>query len=102
MNAKKKIKSLEVTSGFSENVEAKVLIFKGPYVDALAVRELLEVHAISVSASNDYVANQEPWLVSAGGFNLVCLQVELLHSEEARNIVQQYQQGKVSTSYNFR
>ena len=70
-----------------------IIVFNGPYFEAMNVRNLLEAKGISVFTQNEYMSNIEPWVVTSGGLNPVKLQVDELDLEKAKSIINDYLDG---------
>jgi hypothetical protein len=70
-----------------------IVVFNGPYFEAMNVRNLLEEQEISVFIQNEYMSSIEPWVVTSGGFNPVKLQVNESDFEEAKKIIEDYISG---------
>lgn len=70
-----------------------VTIFKGSYLEAMYVKNLLEDCNIEVLTTND-VSTSEPWVVSAGGFRPVILKVGEDDYEIAKKAVGGYNSEK--------
>jgi hypothetical protein len=70
-----------------------IIVFNGPYFEAMNVRNLLEEKEISVFTQNEYMSNIEPWVVASGGLNPVKLQVDESDFEQAESIIKNYLDG---------
>lgn len=70
-----------------------VVVFNGSYIEAMNIKNLLEVRSISVFVQNEYMSNIEPWVVTSGGFNPVKLQVDEVDFDEAISIIKEYLNG---------
>jgi hypothetical protein len=70
-----------------------IVVFNGPYFEAMNVRNLLEEKEISVFIQNEYMSSIEPWVVTSGGLNPVKVQVDEEDFEEAKIVVQNYLDG---------
>ena len=70
-----------------------IVVFNGPYFEAMNVRNLLEEKEISVFTQNEYMSSIEPWVVTSGGFNPVKLQVDESDFEQAESIIKNYLDG---------
>ena len=70
-----------------------IVVFNGPYFEAMNVRNLLEEKEITVFTQNEYMSSIEPWVVTSGGLNPVKLQVVEEDFEVAKSIIQNYLNG---------
>ena len=70
-----------------------IVVFNGPYFEAMNVRNLLEEKEITVFTQNEYMSSIEPWVVTSGGLNPVKLQVDESDFEDAKSIVKDYLDG---------
>ena len=70
-----------------------IVVFNGPYFEAMNVRNLLEEKEITVFTQNEYMSSIEPWVVTSGGLNPVKLQVDEEDFEVAKSIIQNYLNG---------
>jgi len=70
-----------------------IIVFNGPYFEAMNVRNLLEEKEISVFIQNEYMSSIEPWVVTSGGLNPVKLQVDESDFEQAESIIKNYLDG---------
>jgi hypothetical protein len=70
-----------------------IVVFNGPYFEAMNVRNLLEEQEISVFIQNEYMSSIEPWVVTSGGLNPVKLQVDESDFEQAKKIIEDYISG---------
>ena len=70
-----------------------IIVFNGPYFEAMNVRNLLEEKKISVFIQNEYMSSIEPWVVTSGGLNPVKLQVDESDYEQAKKIIEDYISG---------
>jgi hypothetical protein len=70
-----------------------IIVFNGPYFEAMNVRNLLEEKEITVFTQNEYMSSIEPWVVTSGGLNPVKLQVDESDFYEAKIVVQNYLDG---------
>ena len=66
-------------------------LFRGTYFEAMNMKNLLENNSIEVFTQNENMANIEPWVVTAGGFNPVILKVNEEDLERAKEIIEEYQ-----------
>ena len=70
-----------------------IIVFNGPYFEAMNVRNLLEEKKISVFIQNEYMSSIEPCVVTSGGLNPVKLQVDESDYEQAKKIIEDYISG---------
>ena len=70
-----------------------IVVFNGPYFEAMNVRNLLEENEITVFTQNEYMSSIELWVVTSGGLNPVKLQVDEEDFEVAKSIIQNYLNG---------
>jgi hypothetical protein len=70
-----------------------IVVFNGPYFEAMNVRNLLEEQEISVFIQNEYMSSIEPWVVTSGGLNPVKLQVDESDFEQEKKIIEDYISG---------
>ena len=70
-----------------------IVVFNGPYFEAMNVRNLLEEEEITVFIQNEYMSSIEPWVVTSGGLNPVKLQVDESDFEQAESIIKNYLDG---------
>jgi len=70
-----------------------IVVFNGPYFEAMNVKNLLEEKEITVFTQNEYMSSIEPWVVTSGGFNPVKLQVDESDFEQAESIIKNYLDG---------
>ena len=70
-----------------------IVVFNGPYFEAMNVRNLLEEEEITVFIQNEYMSSIEPWVVTSGGLNPVKLQVDESDFEKAESIIKNYLDG---------
>ena len=73
-----------------------IVVFNGPYFEAMNVRNLLESKGISVFSQNEYMSNIEPWVVTSGGVNPVKLQIDEADLDEAKKTIEDYLAGNNS------
>ena len=71
-------------------------IFRGAYIEAMNVRNLLESNDIEVYTLNEYMSNIEPWVVTSGGFNPVILKVNEEDLESAEKIIEDFRSGNLN------
>lgn len=70
-----------------------VTIFKGSYLEAMSIKNLLESHNIKVFIING-VSTSKPWVISAGGFRLANLKVMEVEYEIAKKVMDDYYDWK--------
>ncbi len=70
-----------------------IVVFNGPYFEAMNVKNLLEEKEITVFIQNEYMSSIEPWVVTSGGFNPVKLQVDESDFNQAESIIKNYLDG---------
>ena len=70
-----------------------IVVFNGPYFEAMNFRNLLENEGIAVFVQNEYMSSVEPWVVTSGGLNPVKLQVDESDFEQAESIIKNYLDG---------
>jgi hypothetical protein len=70
-------------------------IFSGNYSESMIVKNILENENIEVFIVNESMSNIEPWAISSGGFNPVILKVHDDDFEKARNIISDYNNGRL-------
>jgi hypothetical protein len=70
-----------------------IVVFNGPYFEAMNVKNLLEEKEITVFIQNEYMSSIEPWVVTSGGFNPVKLQVDESDFDQAESIIKNYLDG---------
>lgn len=70
-----------------------VTIFKGSYLEAMSIKNLLENHNIKVFIINE-VSTSKPWVISAGGFRLVSLKVMEVENEITKKVIDDYYNWK--------
>jgi len=70
-----------------------IAIYSGSFIEAANIRNLLESRGIEVFASNEQMANIEPWAVSPGGQNPVVLSVGEPDYEKAKRVLEDYASG---------
>ena len=73
-----------------------IVVFNGPYFEAMNVRNLLENEGIAVFVQNEYMSSVEPWVVTSGGLNPVKLQVDESDFEQAESIIKNYLDGNTT------
>lgn len=70
-------------------------IFSGDFTEASTVKNILENANIRVFVLNELMSGIEP-VISAGGFNPVVLQVNDSDFEKAREVIGDYENGKLT------
>jgi hypothetical protein len=70
-------------------------IFKGTISEAKNIKNLLENIDIEVFVTNEMMANIEPWVVTAGGYNPVSLKVNEKDFEKASKLIGDYNSGEL-------
>ena len=73
-----------------------IVVFNGPYFEAMNVRNLLENEGLAVFVQNEYMSSVEPWVVTSGGLNPVKLQVDESDFEQAESIIKNYLDGNTT------
>ena len=73
-------------------------LFRGDYLEAMNVRNLLETHNIEVFVENEIMSSLKPWVVASGGFNPVMLKVNDKDFENAKKIIQDFEAGNLDVS----
>lgn len=68
-------------------------IFRGSYLEAMVIRNLLENNAISVFVQNEYMSSINPWTVTAGGYDSLSLQINEVDLVVAKLILEKYDNG---------
>lgn len=71
-------------------------IFRGNFIDAMNIRNLLESNNIEVFVQNEYMSSIQPWTVTSGGFNPVTLIIKEEELERAGKIIADFQNGNLS------
>lgn len=71
-------------------------IFRGNFIDAMNIRNLLESNNIEVFVQNEYMSIIQPWTVTSGGFNPVTLIIKEEELERAGKIIADFQNGNLS------
>lgn len=71
-----------------------VEIFRGSYIESMNIKNLLENNSISVFIANEYMANIQPWSVSAGGNAPVILKVLEKDMDNSIEIIDNYNKGE--------
>lgn len=69
-------------------------IFRGSYIETMNIKNLLENNGISVFIANEYMANIQPWSVSAGGNDPVILKVLEKDMADSKIIIDNYNKGE--------
>lgn len=65
-----------------------VLIFSGDFHRAAVIKSMLENHGIYVFMQNEHMGSIAPWQVASGGFNPVKLIISGQDEEEAKKILE--------------
>ena len=71
-------------------------IFRGTFIEAMNIRNLLENYKIEVFVFNEFMSNIEPWVVSSGGSAPVILSVNEVDFIFANNLIEDYNKGILS------
>lgn len=69
-------------------------IFRGSYIEAMNIKNLLENNNIPVFTANEYMSNIQPWSVSAGGNGSAILKIQEKDLEEGKKIIENYNNGE--------
>ncbi|UWY28885.1 DUF2007 domain-containing protein [Flavobacterium sp. TR2] len=69
-------------------------IFKGSYMEAMNIKNLLENNGISVFTANEYMSNIQPWSVSAGGNGAAILKVLEENLAKSKKIIDACNEGE--------
>lgn len=69
-------------------------IFRGSYIETMNIKNLLENNGISVFIANEYMANIQPWSVSAGGNDPAILKVLEKDMADSKIIIDSYNKGE--------
>lgn len=69
-------------------------IFRGSYLEAMNIRNLLENCNIYVYVVNEYMSSIDPWAISAGGCAPSILKVEEENYTKAQEIIDSYNNGE--------
>ena len=70
-------------------------LFRGTYFEAMNIRNLLENEKIEVFTQNENMSTIEPWVVTSWGSNPVILKVNNEDFENAKKIIEDYQNGNL-------
>ncbi len=70
-------------------------IFSGTYSETMNVRNLLENIDIQVFTENENMSNIQPWTITSGGFNPVSLKVKDEDFENAKKLIEDYENGNL-------
>jgi hypothetical protein len=71
-------------------------IFRGSYIEAMSIKNLLENNDIPVFTANEYMSSIQPWSVSAGGCAPTVLKVQEENQINAQKIIDSYNNGEFS------
>ena len=69
-------------------------IFRGSYIEAMTVKNLLENSNIVVFTANEYMASIDPWSVAAGGYLPAILKVNKEDYDNAKKVVDDFNNGE--------
>jgi hypothetical protein len=69
-------------------------IFRGSYIEAMNIKNLLESNDIPVFTANEYMSTIQPWSVSAGGNDSAILKVQEKDLEHGKKIIDDYNKGE--------
>ncbi|MCD0470272.1 DUF2007 domain-containing protein [Flavobacterium sp. JAS] len=69
-------------------------IFRGSYIEAMNIKNLLENNDIPVFTANEYMSSIQPWSVSAGGNGSAILKVQEKDLENGKKIIDEYNKGE--------
>lgn len=70
-------------------------IFRGSYIEAMNIKNLLESNDIPVFTANEYMSNIQPWSVSAGGNDSAILKVQEKDLEDSKKIIDEYNNRRI-------
>lgn len=70
-----------------------IVLFNGEYIETIGIKNLLASFGIESYISNEYMSSIKPSLLNSGGFNSVSLQVTEEKFEEAKKILNDYNNG---------
>lgn len=70
-----------------------VLIFSGDFHRAAVIKNMLENHGIYVFMQNEHMGSIAPFQVASGGFNPVKLIISGHDEEEAKKLLENFDQG---------
>ena len=65
-----------------------IVIFSGDFHRAAIIKNMLENHSIYVFMQNEHMGSIAPWQVSSGGFNPVKLIISGQDEEEAKKLLE--------------
>lgn len=71
-----------------------VEVFRGSYIEALNVKNLLENRKIVVFTANEYMSIIDPWSVTAGGYVSAILKVNKEDYDNAKKVVDDFNIGE--------
>ena len=77
-----------------------VEVFRGSLTEASNIKNLLENNGFEVFVLNEIMANIEPWVVTAGGFNPVVLEINEENLEAVTKIIEDFNNGSLSLDDN--
>lgn len=70
-----------------------IILFKGSQMEVMNIKNLLSNAGIESFIQNQYMSVIEPWLVTAGGYNALHLQINEVDFEDAKEILDKYNKG---------
>ncbi|REH00097.1 putative signal transducing protein [Flavobacterium aquicola] len=70
-----------------------IILFRGSQMEVMNIKNLLSNAGIESFVQNQYMSAIEPWLVTAGGYNPVNLQINEADFAAAKEIIDKYNKG---------
>jgi len=71
-----------------------VEVFRGSYIEAMNMKNLLENSNIVVFTANEYMSIIDPWSVAAGGYVPAILKVNKEDYDNAKKVVDDFNNGE--------
>jgi hypothetical protein len=69
-------------------------VFRGSFLEAMNVKNLLENNNIIVFTANEYMSSIDPWSVAAGGYVPAILKVNKEDYDNAKKVVDDFYKGE--------
>lgn len=70
-----------------------VEVFRGSYIEAMNIRNLIKSNNIVVFTVNEYLSSIDPWVVAAGGNAPAILKVSDEDYEIAKKVIDDFNSG---------
>ena len=75
-----------------------IVLFRGSQIEAMNIKNLLDNAEIESFIQNQQMSVIEPWVVTAGGFNPAYLQINSVGFEEAKKILDDFNNGNLESN----